>query len=264
MRKPYYQSECLPFKDNPEGLVYVLNFSTPFNTSSNVSSLFTTLPKAPGGSANNIGPNYSDGGMFANDYEFMIYGGMVQDTNAYTAQGGDIVAVYGVYAQGAAKNTLGFLLDTLPAGITRYVTDGAAVSVPSENLGFYFGGLTSASGGPIFELSGNKSLNANTLSLTMIEANMTTQHAETWVNNTLPTTVPGRASPEIAWVPVSTKGILVAIGGVINPIYMTTSKSLNATLVAQSVSSESGQASTFINYSLESTEPTFYVHSISL
>lgn len=54
---------------NPKGLVYLLNFSIPFNTSSNFTSVFTTISKASGGgNANNIGPNYIDGGMFANDY----------------------------------------------------------------------------------------------------------------------------------------------------------------------------------------------------
>ncbi len=223
---------------NPSGLVYGLNFSTVFDTSQNISSVFFNISKAPNaGAANNVGPNYSDGAMFANDFEWLIYGGMVQKTDSFTAQAANSYAVYEVYPQGASsKSTVGgFILDDLPDGMTRYITDGAAVSVPSENLGFYFAGLKSNTSGPIYEISGNLSENADTLSPTLITANLTLQQHESWANATLPDTVPGRASAEIVWVPVSEMGVLVAIGGVINPAYMTVFQSDNATQLAESV-----------------------------
>ena len=34
-----------------------------------------------------------------------------------------------------------FIQNSLPDGLTRYITDGGAVSAPSENLGFYFSGV---------------------------------------------------------------------------------------------------------------------------
>ncbi|KAH7391537.1 hypothetical protein BKA64DRAFT_107644 [Cadophora sp. MPI-SDFR-AT-0126] len=225
---------------NPLGLVYMLNFSTPFNTSQNfnLTSIFTTLSKASGGgAANNIGPQYYDGAMFANDYEWYTYGGELRTTDQFKAPAGNAVAAYQVYPSGPPKEfNKGYILDTLPDGITRYVTDGAAVSVPSENLGYYFAGLRSASFGPIFYLPGprNQSVNADQLSTTLIEINMAKQGGETWKNSTLPTTVPGRANPEIVWVPVSEKGILVAIGGVIFPSYANVNQTNNASATAQS------------------------------
>lgn len=174
--------------------------------------------------------------MFANDYEWFIYGGLYQDTDEYNPPAADSVAAYEVYASGPPKQfDPGYILDTLPSGITRYITDGASVSVPSENLGFYFGGLRSASFGPIYYLPGNDTLNADTESTTLIQLNMTVQQKEEWTNYSLPSTVPGRANAEIVWVPVSEQGILVAIGGVINPSYANINQSDNAADTAESV-----------------------------
>ncbi|KAK0118301.1 hypothetical protein ONS95_012595 [Cadophora gregata] len=225
---------------NPLGLVYMLNFSTPFNTSTNfnLTGIFTTLSKASGGgAANNIGPQYYDGAMFANDYEWFTYGGKLRTTDQFKAPAGDAVASWQVYPSGPPKEfNSGFILGTLPNGVTRYVTDGAAVSVPSENLGYYFAGLRSASSGSIFNLPGprNQSVNADQLSTTLIEINMAKQGGETWKNSTLPTSVPGRANAEVVWVPVSEKGILVAIGGVIFPSYANVNQTNNASATAES------------------------------
>jgi hypothetical protein len=216
-----------------------LNFSTPFNTTSNISSIFTRVSKAPnGGAANNFGPNYYDGAMFANDGEFFTYGGLLTETDGFTPPDSQSVLGYQAYWYGAAdkKFTPGFVAGTLPQGVTRFVTAGAAVSVPSENMGFYFSGLTSASKGQIFYLSGDNTTNADVISNTLISVNMSTQTKENWSNQTLPTTVPGRASPEIVWVPVSTQGVLIAIGGAIDPQFATVDQSLNDTQAAQDVS----------------------------
>ncbi|RDW91032.1 hypothetical protein BP5796_02197 [Coleophoma crateriformis] len=226
--------------DNPLGLVYILNFSTPFVTSQNISLAFSTLSKASnGGAANNIGPQYIDGAMFANDYEWWTYGGLLQLTDAYDAPASDSVAAYQVYSSPNAKQfQQGFVLKRLPSGISRYITDGASVSVPSENLGFYFSGLQAENFGPIYYLPGtqNGSENADIESETLIQLNMTSQQQEVWSNFTLPSSVPPRANAEIVWVPVSEQGILVAIGGVINPSYANINQTDNAANAAASVS----------------------------
>ncbi|TVY82831.1 Kelch repeat-containing protein [Lachnellula suecica] len=231
---------------NPLGLVYLLNFSKPFDTTptSNLSNAFTTISKASGssGAANNIGPQYYDGAMFANDYDWMTYGGLLSLTNAFKPPGANSIASYQQYPQGAKTFSAGYLLDQLPTEITRYVTNGAAVSVPSENLGFYFGGLRAAEWGPIFYQPGpkNESIRADVLSNTMIEVDMSVQGQETWANNTLPTTVPGRVNAEIVWVPVSQQGVLVAIGGVIDPQFDNVNGTLNATATSDSMAQSPG------------------------
>jgi hypothetical protein len=171
--------------------------------------------------------------MFANDYQWFTYGGQLGLTDAFDAPDEDSIAKYMKYQSGPPRQfESGWQLDKLPEGITRYVTNGAAVSVPSENLGFYFGGLRSSKWGPIYYTPGN----ASQQSLTMIEVDMTTQLQETWKNYTLPSSVPGRANAELIWVPVSEKGILVAVGGVIFPAYATAGQRNNASATAESVS----------------------------
>jgi hypothetical protein len=211
--------------------VYTLNFSQSFNTSSNFSSLFNTISKASGGgNANNIGPNYVDGGMFANDYEWFTYGGLIQPTDAFPTQEGNKIAGYQQYPYGPPKQFApSYVVKDLTGNITRYITDGAAVSVPSENLGYYFGGLRSSVWGEILQSPGrNDTLNADVNSVTMIEVNMAIQGSEVWSNLTLPTSVPGRASAEIVWVPIGDHGVLVAIGGVVNPSYANINRTNNA------------------------------------
>ncbi|TVY40202.1 Kelch repeat-containing protein [Lachnellula occidentalis] len=225
---------------NPLGLVYLLNFSTPFDTSAgqNLSrTAFTNISKAANdGAANNIGPQYYDGTMFANDYEWITYGGLLSLTDAFKAPGEDSVPAYQQYPQVQQQFSHGYVLGTTSTGTTRYVTNGAGVSVPSENLGFYMGGLKSSTGGPIFydPAPRNSSIRADVLSETLIQVDMSTEGQETWTNSSLPTNVPGRANAELVWVPVSEKGVLVAIGGVINPAFANVNLTLNASDTADS------------------------------
>ncbi|KAG0649494.1 Kelch repeat-containing [Hyphodiscus hymeniophilus] len=215
---------------NPLGDVYLLNFSTPFNTSQNISEILGTISKASGGSgdANNIGPQYVDGTMFANDFEWFTYGGLLADTLAFQNPDAQSVAVYEKYPQVSSRQfSPGYILDDLPTDMNRYIAFGAGVSVPSENLGFYFGGLRSSTWGDIVLGTSNETLNADVESLTLIELDMSVQQKEVWSNQTLPNSVPGRASAEIVWVPVSEQGVLVAMGGVIDPVFASISLANN-------------------------------------
>ena len=55
-------------------LIYTLNFSQAFNTTANFSEIMRTdLIQKPSG----LAPNYFDGAMLANDYEFFLYGGLL-------------------------------------------------------------------------------------------------------------------------------------------------------------------------------------------
>ena len=175
--------------------------------------------------------------MFANDFEWFTYGGLLADTDAYQNPDAHSVAVYEKYPQVTSRQfSSGYILEDLPTAMNRYVAYGAGVSVPSENLGFYFGGLRSSTWGEILLSAPNETVNADVESLTLIELDMSIQQKEVWSNNTLPTSVPGRASAEIAWVPVSEQGILVAIGGVIDPVFASLSLSNNDSTNTASVS----------------------------
>jgi hypothetical protein len=191
------------------------------------------MTKAGNGLANNIAPNFYDGAMLANNEEWFTYGGQIVTSDAFRSPDADWVAKYMQYRSGPERVfEPGWQIEELPANITRYVTAGAAVSVPSENLGYYFGGLRAVDFGAIDILPGN----ASTLSMTMIEVNMATQNSERWRNLTIPAVIGGRANAELAWIPVAEKGVLIAIGGVINPSFATITQRLNTSQAAESVS----------------------------
>lgn len=59
-------------EDGASGFFYNFNLSTPFNTTSNFTSLIGNETKGTG--FGNLAPNYIDGTMFATDDEFYIYG----------------------------------------------------------------------------------------------------------------------------------------------------------------------------------------------
>lgn len=222
---------------NPLGLVYTLNFSTPFNFSQNISQVLSTISKAPnGGNANNIAPNYFDGAMLANNEEWFLYGGLLAKTDAYELPEKDDVTGYQAYQYGVQKDGFrpGFVIDRLPDSVTRYVTYGGAANVPSENKAFYFGGFRSPTWGEIYLPSINTSINAVNTSDTLIILDMAVQQQETWTNVTLPSFIKSRANPEFVFVPRGPQGILVALGGVVYPEFVSPShRSANET---QSVS----------------------------
>jgi hypothetical protein len=200
--------------DNTLGTIYNLSLSTSFDTkTTNLSSIFGRGSKA-GGIANNIAPNYRDGAMLANDFQFILYGGLLRKTDSQFAPHADDALQYERYQYGPFKATFqpGFIqVPTTP--LTRYVTHGAAVSVPSENRAFYFSGTRGQNWGEILYPEPRANVTANTL----ISVDMSAMRAAKWSNATLPSNVPGRANAELVWIPVSLSGALVAIGGVANP-----------------------------------------------
>jgi hypothetical protein len=176
--------------------------------------------------------------MFANDYEWWTYGGLLEYSSAYQMPLGNSVGLYEVYPTAPLQRPdAGFLLSTVPSGMSRYVTYGAGVSVPSENLGFYFGGTKSKSGGPIYYPTNNESWNADHLSTTLIEVDMALipPGSATWTNNSFSPPIQGRVSGELAWIPVSEKGILVGVGGVTSLVYTTPNQSVSGGDAAQVV-----------------------------
>ncbi|KAI0479006.1 hypothetical protein GGR56DRAFT_690162 [Xylariaceae sp. FL0804] len=217
------ESYGLPVQDgNPLGLIYTLNFSQPFNQSTNVSSIMNTISKASnGGAANNLAPNYYDGAMLANSFEFFLYGGLLTDNDAYSPPDANNVLEYEIEHYGTEKDSFrpGFLNDNLPDGLTRYITYGGAANAPSENMSWYFGGQRSPSWGPIYYPSANASLNPTNISNTLVTLDMSDQLQPKWTNVTIPDTIPSRANPSVVWVPVGEKGILVVLGGVVYPNY---------------------------------------------
>jgi len=205
---------------NPLGLVYSLNFSKPFDTKDNITSLFKVNPKiADGQVVNNLAPNAIDGAMLANDDQFILYGGLERFTDGYDSSLEKALYSWWNYWGGPERDGFkpGPSTVSLDHQVSRYIAFGGAANAPSEDKAFYFSGLRSQSGGPIYEVLGNMSREANNISDTLIIADMQNQAKISFKNLTLPSSIPGRANPELVWVPVGEQGILVALGGVVYP-----------------------------------------------
>jgi hypothetical protein len=203
-------------------LIYSLNFSKPFNTTTNVSEILDTTSKVGNGNnANNLAPNYYDGALLANDAEFFLYGGLLTATDVYAPPDANEILYYQGFQYGPQRDNFrsGFGQDHLPTNMTRYITYGGAANAPSENKAWYFGGMHSPTWGESTMPLINASTNPVNVSNTLITLDMTTQNSEAWHNVTLPPAIPGRANPEVVWVPVGSQGILVVLGGVVYPDY---------------------------------------------
>lgn len=192
-----------------------------------------------------------DGTMFVNDDEYILYGyrdtescpplmmltdarGLARLSNSQDAPASNLVLGYeqDQYGPAIINWQAGFIPKSLTNGLTRYITSGGAVSVPSENVGFYFSGVHGQNWGVIEADDLSPNVTANTL----ITVNMSTMRNETWSNNTLPDSVPGRINAELVWIPVSQSGVLIAIGGVLYSDALTADTGLTATEAAASVS----------------------------
>lgn len=209
-------------KGNNAGIVLNYNLSTPFDKDTNVTGILVNkaMSKARGGSGNSNGaaPNFLDGGLLYNDAQFYLYGGdLLRNDEVYDPPDADEVLTYQAYAYGPDKPLWdrGFSDRKLGDKVTRYIAYGGAANAPSENLAWYFSGLRSPSRGPFF--TNDATAKATNVSNTLITLDMAEQLDEKWTNTTLPPSVKGRANPEVVWVPVGKKGILVVLGGVVYP-----------------------------------------------
>ncbi|OTA58377.1 hypothetical protein K449DRAFT_334577 [Hypoxylon sp. EC38] len=236
--------------DNPFGYIWTLNFSTPFSDSTNFSTVLRTISKGSNGFAvNNVAPNFHDGALLGNNDEFYLYGGTLIMTASYSLPPADTVLVYQASQYGSTRDSFrpGFLNGNLPENVTRYVTFGGAANAPSENKAWYFGGYRSPSGGPIYEYF-NSTFDPSNVSDTLITLDMSDQQNVVWTNETLPTETPSRANPSVVWVPVGEQGILVVIGGVTYPDYITSNRT--STNAAQSNKDSPGFMTTIDVYDI--------------
>lgn len=142
------------------------------------------------------------------------------------------VLKYEAYQYGAYRSTWSpnWRQEDLTDNVTSYITNGAGASAPSEELAFYFSGMH-APGWGSFTWNGKE---ARETANTLITVDMSSMRDETWSNATLPDYIPGRANAELVWVPVSKSGVLVAVGGVINPVELWRTSKLNDSQTAES------------------------------
>ncbi|KAL4767762.1 hypothetical protein BDW60DRAFT_199269 [Aspergillus nidulans var. acristatus] len=201
--------------NNAEGLLYTLDLSQSFNTENdNLTALFDTFAKA-GGIGGNIAPTYRDGVMFANDNMFYLYGGLLDNTDDVDDPAANTVLAYQAYQYGTERPAWEprFVSSNLNDGVTRYITNGAGVNAPSENMGWYISGMRAPGWGPIWD---NET--ATNVSQRMVTVDMSDMENPVFENVSLSSDVPGRANAEAVWLPVAESGVIVLIGGVTEPV----------------------------------------------
>ncbi|KAL2793419.1 hypothetical protein BJX66DRAFT_338881 [Aspergillus keveii] len=204
----YDDGTIRPDSENGEyngNTIYTLALNTPFDTApANLSSLFGTTPLASV-------PQFQSGAMFANDDAFYLYGGLLSPTASQRELPADRAFEYERYPQESSPGQWSPRFSNVSLGnITRYLTHGAGVSIPSEDLAFYVSGLRAADWGPIW-----RNATATNLSQQVITLDMSSRDEARWSNVTLPQHVPARAGAGAVWVPISRRGIVVLIGGVL-------------------------------------------------
>jgi hypothetical protein len=252
---------------NFQGIIFTYNLSYAFTPDTNVSGLLLQDPlsKALGGVGQSNGntPNYVDGALLANDDEFFFFGGLPNVVFG-PPPAKDSLLDYQAFHYGPASPNFetGFQgQNKLPSDVSQYVTFGGAANAPSENLAWYFSGMTSGSGGPLNYLF-NDTTRPSKISNYLVTVDMALQNFETWTNKSLPNPVKGRASPELVWVPVGAKGILVALGGVVFPEYANVSR--HSQNPQASVWNAPDLPSILVHYSnnkhLGITKPSLYAH----
>jgi hypothetical protein len=117
-----------------------------------------------------------------------------------------------LYSTGSGQ-TLGLLNETL--NVSSYITSGAGVNVPSESLGFYFSGMEAPGGSQV--LYDDTAADTPSVVESFIQVNMSGVQETQWSNLTWPAGVKPRANAQLVWLPVSSQGVLVVIGGVVDP-----------------------------------------------
>lgn len=227
-----------------KGNMYYLNFSSAFNTqTTNLGSLFTARSKVTG-TGSNIAPPYTDGMMFANKFDIYFYGGLVDATSEYSsANPKEEILAYSIYGAIGPFDVDMSVGSTSPP--TRYIAAGAGVNIPSEMLSYYFGGYEALGGGPVSTVTFDYQLSSS-----LVEVDMTKSlEIPTFTNYTLHKSVPSRAGAQLVWIPVSSQGMLVVIGGVLYPDDLYDSAD-NDTQKAENNASDPGFMSTVSLYDI--------------
>jgi hypothetical protein len=102
--------------------------------------------------------------------------------------------------------------DPQGGAFTQDVTNGAGANAPSEKVGFYFGGLYNSNGTKFDYFAPPTDPWSSLIKVTMADEG----HAD-WAVFEVASDIPWRAEGALVWVPASSQGLLIAIGGVVKP-----------------------------------------------
>ncbi|KIW36637.1 uncharacterized protein PV06_11149 [Exophiala oligosperma] len=188
------------------GMLFKLSLHNSFGTrAEDPPAWFEQIPE--GGVKN----YYLDGYMFADDDEFYAWGGMTMVSQNTSTRTVSMV----LYDDTQSTNTSIGLPDMSykpQNGSFITATNGAGANAPSERRSFYFGGFCNDSVAAYSYFNQPKNQCKWLITVDMSELG----HA-TWSKRPLNGNSSWRSESGLVWVPTSTAGILVVIGGVIQP-----------------------------------------------
>ncbi|KAK5051553.1 hypothetical protein LTR84_003205 [Exophiala bonariae] len=191
------------------GLLFKLDLSAPFDISNgNTPAIFHSIAE---GTMSNF---FFDGALFYDYDELYAWGGTPHTIGDTTWP---FTLSYPLYeATDGSNNSLTPITNYAPEDRNfRPRTNGAGISVPSEDLGFYFGGMYNDNGAVFTQT--NPPTNRSTQLIVVSTVN---QGRASWQehipdpNGIIP---PWRADAGLVWLPTSAQGILVVIGGTTTP-----------------------------------------------
>ncbi|KAJ9493569.1 hypothetical protein H2202_010964 [Exophiala xenobiotica] len=201
--------DSLTTANSSNGMLFKPDMHSPFGISTGQSpAMFESIPE------DGVQNYYIDGYMFADYNEFYAWGGITL-TSANLGQRTVNLPLYNTSQ--ATDIELGVPnLGYVPQnGSFITVTNGAGANAPSESSGFYFGGFYNQNGttSSYFDQPTDQSR-------WLITAQMTELGHANWIKTPLDEGTAWRSEGGLVWVPTSTAGILIAIGGVLKPADM--------------------------------------------
>ncbi|KIX95117.1 uncharacterized protein Z520_09033 [Fonsecaea multimorphosa CBS 102226] len=191
-----------------EGFLYKLSMHDAFDTTKANPALFQSINEGP------ISNYYLDGYMFADYDEFYAYGGMFYSSEDTTTDRTVNDPLYDIAPDSNIQAGVPNIAYSPDSGsFIQDITNGAGANAPSENLSFYFSGLYNENG------TAFSYFNPPTdYSPYLIKVDTTNQGHAQWTRSLLTdSNITLRSEGALVWIPASTQGLLIAIGGVVYP-----------------------------------------------
>ncbi|RPA94702.1 hypothetical protein L873DRAFT_1404769 [Choiromyces venosus 120613-1] len=198
----------------PRQQLYYLNLTSAFSLADDGKTAIQSTAKPD----TNMGTNFKNGFMLANNYQFIIYGGYMEYLDKDPSVGPTWSLARDIVQNGETplQNPPKYRTLTLEK-VTRYIAAGGSVNVPSENKAYVFSGATGKDWGEFYTTAGApENATATYNSTNLISVDMSTMGSEKWDNRTIPSGIPARKNAEVVWLPVGSQGTLVVIGGALN------------------------------------------------
>ncbi|KAG0126675.1 hypothetical protein HOY82DRAFT_614554 [Tuber indicum] len=194
--------------------LYYLNLTSAFSLANDGKTAIQSTAKPD----SNMGTNFVNGFMLANDYQFIVYGGYMElgDKDPSIGPTWSLARDMVQHGETPLRDPPKYRTLTLDK-VTRYIAAGGSVNVPSEDRAYVFSGATGTDWGEFYAMAGAPdNVTATYNSTNLISVDMSTMGSEKWDNKTIPSSIPARKNAEVVWLPVGSQGTLVVIGGALN------------------------------------------------